>query len=111
MRLISLVDLGSDESGRIPYSLIRDTLQINDDEVEPWVVKAITAKLLDCKMDQMNEVVIVTRSTQRVFGKEQWHTLKTKLASWRGNIAHVISTVQANRPAEDGAQAAQGLVR
>ncbi|XP_062009768.1 uncharacterized protein LOC133726268 [Rosa rugosa] len=111
MRLISLMDLGSDESGQIPYSLIRDTLQINDDEVEPWVVKAITAKLLDCKMDQMNEVVIVTRSTQRVFGKEQWHTLKTKLASWRGNIAHVISTVQANRPAEDGAQATQGLVR
>ncbi|XP_050382133.1 uncharacterized protein LOC126799058 [Argentina anserina] len=111
MRLISLVDLGSNESGRIPYSLIRDTLQINDDEVELWVVKAIIAKLLDCKMDQMNEVVIVTRSIQRVFGKEQWHTLKTKLASWRGNIAHVISTVQANRPVEDGAQAAQGLVR
>ena len=34
-------------------------LQINDDEVELWVVKAITAKLLDCKMDQMNQVVIV----------------------------------------------------
>ncbi|KAL4030607.1 hypothetical protein IC575_008856 [Cucumis melo] len=32
---------------------------INDDEVELWVVKAITSKLIDCKMDQMNEVVIV----------------------------------------------------
>lgn len=34
-------------------------LQINDDEVELWVVKAITAKLIDCKMDQMNQVVVV----------------------------------------------------
>jgi translation initiation factor 3 subunit M len=34
-------------------------LQINDDEVELWVVKAITVKLIDCKMDQMNQVVIV----------------------------------------------------
>lgn len=89
MRLMSLVDLGSDESGQIPYSLIKDTLrvkltlifltilllvvpstswlviflqvclQIDDDEVELWVVKAITAKLMDCKMDQMNQVVIV----------------------------------------------------
>lgn len=33
--------------------------QINDDEVELWVVKAITAKLIDCKMDQMNQVVVV----------------------------------------------------
>jgi hypothetical protein len=34
-------------------------LQINDDEVELWVVKAITVMLIDCKMDQMNQVVIV----------------------------------------------------
>ncbi|KAL0552239.1 hypothetical protein IC582_011345 [Cucumis melo] len=65
MRLLSLVDLGSNESARIPYALIKGVtcvllvLQINDDEVELWVVKAITSKLIDCKMDQMNEVVIV----------------------------------------------------
>ena len=85
MRLMSLVDLASHESGRVPYALIKDTLrvmwlfsfpgfhkilssvhlmsegswQINDDEVEQWVVKAITAKLIDCKMDQMNEVLLV----------------------------------------------------
>ncbi|KAA0065662.1 eukaryotic translation initiation factor 3 subunit M-like isoform X2 [Cucumis melo var. makuwa] len=64
MRLLSLVDLGSNESARIPYALIKGVtcvllvLQINDDEVELWVVKAITSKLIDCKMDQMNEVVI-----------------------------------------------------
>lgn len=110
MRLISLVDLGSDESGRIPYSLIRDTLQINDEGVELWVVKAITAKLMDCKMDQMNQVVIVSRCTERVFGQQQWLTLRSKLATWRGNVANVISTIRANRIAEDGSQAVQGLV-
>ncbi|KAM1824549.1 hypothetical protein ACFX13_024122 [Malus domestica] len=110
MRLISLMDLGSDESGRIPYGAIRDTLQINDDEVELWVVKAITAKLMDCKMDQMNQVVIVSRCTERVFGEDHWLTLRTKLATWRGNIANVISTIRANRIADDGSQAVQGLV-
>lgn len=109
MRLISLVDLASDESGQIPYALIRDTLRINDDEVELWVVKAITVKLIDCKMDQMNQVVIVSRCTERVFGQHQWETLRTKLAAWRGNIANVISTIQANRATEDGSQAMQGL--
>lgn len=29
MRLMSLVDLASDESGQIPYALIRDTLRVN----------------------------------------------------------------------------------
>ncbi|XP_054803214.1 uncharacterized protein LOC129306567 [Prosopis cineraria] len=110
MRLMSLVDLASDGSGQIPYALIRDTLQINDDEVELWVVKTITAKLIDCKMDQMNQVVIVSHHTDRVFGQRQWQTLRTKLATWRGNISNVISTIQANKITEDGSQAAQGVV-
>ncbi|KAK6928084.1 eIF3 subunit M, C-terminal helix domain [Dillenia turbinata] len=109
MRLLSLVDLGCNDSGQIPYTLIRDTLRINDDEVESWVVKAITTKLIDCKMDQMNQVVIVSRCTERVFGYHQWETLRTKLATWRGNIANVISTIQANKIVEDGSQAVQGL--
>ncbi|RXI09522.1 hypothetical protein DVH24_006199 [Malus domestica] len=97
MRLISLMDLGSDESGRIPYGAIRDTLHINVDEVELWVVKALIAKLMDCKMDpdesnglfvlELNWPFICSRCTERVFGEEQWLTLRTKLATWRGNIA------------------------
>ncbi|QCE07192.1 translation initiation factor 3 subunit M [Vigna unguiculata] len=83
MRLMSLVDLSSDASGTIPYELIRDTLRINDDEVELWVVRAITAKLIDCKLDQMNQVVVVSHPTDRVFGQHQWQALRTKLATWR----------------------------
>ncbi|KAM3363709.1 eukaryotic translation initiation factor 3 subunit M isoform X1 [Capsicum galapagoense] len=109
MRLMSLVDLGLNESSQIPYSVIREALQIDDTEVESWVVKAITAKLLDCKIDQMNQVVIVSRCTERVFGVHQWQELRTKLMTWRGNIAGVISTVQANKITEDNTQAMQGL--
>ncbi|KAJ0798386.1 putative proteasome component (PCI) domain, winged helix DNA-binding domain superfamily [Helianthus annuus] len=102
MRLMSIVDLASNESGRIPYSSIKDTLQIEADDVETWVVKAITAKLIDCKMDQMNQVIRVSRYTERVFGHHQWQALREKLATWRGNIANVITTIQANKVTEEG---------
>jgi len=39
--------------------MLQRPFQINDDEVEIWVVKAITSKLIDCKMDQMNQVIVV----------------------------------------------------
>ncbi|KAI5591748.1 hypothetical protein BDE02_04G103900 [Populus trichocarpa] len=110
MRLISLVDLASHESGRIPYTLIKDTLRINDDEVELWVVKALTSKLIACKMDQMNQVVLVSSCTERVFGRQQWGVLRTKLGTWRDNIANVINTIQANKITEDSSQAVQGLM-
>ncbi|KAJ6396334.1 hypothetical protein OIU77_021379 [Salix suchowensis] len=110
MRMISLVDLASHESGQIPYTLIKDTLRIDDDEVELWVVKALTSKLIDCKMDQMNQVVLVSSCTERVFGQQQWQVLRTKLGTWRDNIANVINTIQANKITEDGSQAVQGLM-
>ena len=34
-------------------------MQINEAEVESWIIKAITAKLLDAKMDQINKIVVV----------------------------------------------------
>ncbi|KAJ9173178.1 hypothetical protein P3X46_016341 [Hevea brasiliensis] len=110
MRLMSLVDLASDGSGRVPYTLIKDTLRINDDEVELWVVKAITAKLINCKMDQMSQVVLVSSCAERVFGQHQWLALRLKLATWRDNIANVINAIQANKITEDGSQAMQGLM-
>ncbi|XP_042497319.1 eukaryotic translation initiation factor 3 subunit M-like [Macadamia integrifolia] len=135
MRLMTLADLGSNH-GEIPYGLIKDTLwalfvpyffgytifsnfivievqilfQVNDDEVEVWVVKAIAAKLLNCKMDQMNQVVIVNRCTERVFGLHQWFTVRSKLTTWRGNVANVINTIQANKGTEDATQAVHSLM-
>ncbi|KAJ4892693.1 Proteasome component (PCI) domain protein [Raphanus sativus] len=105
MRLLSLVDLASDESGKIPYASIKDTLQVKEEEVELWIVKAITAKLIDCKMDQMNQVVIVSRCSEREFGSKQWQSLRTKLATWRDNIGNVISTIESNKVTEEGSQA------
>ncbi|KAM0937501.1 putative proteasome component (PCI) domain, winged helix DNA-binding domain superfamily [Dioscorea sansibarensis] len=110
MRLMSLIDLSSNASGEIPYSLIKDALQITDDEVEYWVVKAITSKVLNCKMDQLNQLVIVSRRTERVFGPAQWQGLRSKLGVWRGNIASAINTIQSKKISEDGLQASQAMM-
>ncbi|KAF7040478.1 hypothetical protein CFC21_050375 [Triticum aestivum] len=110
MRLMSLLDLSGHCSGEIPYSAITKALEINDDEVEYWIVKAISSKILDCKVDQLNQLVIVSRHTVRVFGMPQWQSLRSKLGVWRGNIANAINTIQANKVTEDGGQGMQGLM-
>ncbi|KAK8969503.1 hypothetical protein KSP40_PGU019508 [Platanthera guangdongensis] len=108
MRLMSLIDLSCNESGEIPYSQVKEVLRIKDDEVEYWVVKAIMSKVLDCKIDQLNQLVIVSRRTERIFGLSQWQALRSKLAVWRGNIAGVISTIQSSKLADyEGAQSMQ----
>ncbi|XP_015692082.2 eukaryotic translation initiation factor 3 subunit M-like [Oryza brachyantha] len=110
MRLMSLLDLSSHCAGEIPYNAIIDALKINDDEVEYWIVKAISCKILDCKVDQLNQVIIVSRHTERIFGMPQWQSLRAKLGVWRGNIASAINTIQANKVTDDGSQGIQGLM-
>nr|GMD09473.1 eukaryotic translation initiation factor 3 subunit M-like [Ipomoea batatas] len=110
MRLMSLVDLGSSESGRIPYSVIKDVLRIEDNEVEPWVVKAITAKLIDCKIDQMNQVVIEVNERNTPINFVMFSNAVLTKYLLQGNIANLISTIQANKVVEDGSQAMQGLM-
>jgi len=78
MRLLSLASLAT-EHEEIPYHVIADTLKIEPEHVEDWVVRAINAGLLEAKMDQLNQVVMISRCTQRQFGKEQWAELGSKL--------------------------------
>ncbi|CAM6087631.1 unnamed protein product [Calypogeia fissa] len=89
MRLGSLTGLASKGSGEIPYTVVRDTLKITDDEVEFWIVRAISSKLVEAKMDQQRQVVIISRCTERVFGSAQWVDLRNKLAIWKENISNV----------------------
>lgn len=89
MRLMSLVGLATAASGEVSYAVIRDTLKVADDEVEHWVVRAIGAKLLEAKMDQHRQTVIIGRCTGRVFGPAQWQELRTGLAGWKENINNV----------------------
>ena len=101
MRLMSLAALGADTaSGSVPYALIRDTLQVPAEDVERWVVKAISAKVLEAKMDQVREVVLITRCLHRVFSTQQWVDLRAKLRAWRDNVTGVASSVATTRTGE-----------
>jgi len=100
MRLMSLVGLATTGSNEVSYALIRDTLKVGDDEVEYWIVRAIAAKLLEAKMDQLRQVVIIGRCTERVFGPAQWQELRRKLAVWKeniNNVSRIIATAKAQQ--------------
>ncbi|KAH7443299.1 hypothetical protein KP509_02G028900 [Ceratopteris richardii] len=107
MRLMSLADLAS-QMQEIPYALVQETLKVPEEEVEYWIVRGISSKLIDAKMDQMRRVAIISRCTERVFGPAQWKDLYSKLAVWRNNVANVVRTVQNARAA--GTEIPQALV-
>jgi translation initiation factor 3 subunit M len=58
LRLLSLASLAS-ETNEIPYSSIASTLQIKEEEIESWVILAVSAKLIEAKLDQLRRVAVV----------------------------------------------------
>jgi len=106
MRLLSLASLGA-ESSEIPYSLVAKTLQVSEDEVESWVIDAVSAKLIEAKMNQLKRVVNVSFCVQRIFTIAQWKQLSTKLNKWRGTVHHLLETVQQSRNTVLGIQQPQ----
>lgn len=59
MRLLTLCTLGANEK-TLAYDKIAQALQVDAEDVETWVVDAISNHLLEASMDQFKSVVQVT---------------------------------------------------
>eukprot|EP01132_Coremiostelium_polycephalum_P002492 gene2492-3084_t len=92
IRLLSLATLTSEQS-KVPYSLISKKLQIDEDQVEMWVINAIAGDLIDAKLDQLNKIVNVNSSTQRVFNKAQWTQLGLRIGAWRASVKNLLQVI------------------
>jgi translation initiation factor 3 subunit M len=90
IRILSLCSLAS-EMEEIPYSILAETLQLQDGQVESWVIAAVSSGLLQAKMDQLEKKVMVERSVVRRFDMAQWKVLQSRLETWKKNLDGVLT--------------------
>ena len=75
MRLLSLCSLASRQDS-ISYADIATCLQVGVEEVEMWAIKAMQAKLMDAKLDQLTRRLIINHCPARLFSKSQWSGMR-----------------------------------
>ena len=46
------------------------------------------------KMDQMQRKVIVSSTTHRTFGKQQWQLLREQLETWQQNLNVIMGSLE-----------------
>ena len=63
--------------------LLQDRLQCSQAEVENWIVRAIGRRLLEARIDQLQRLVTITRTTQRSFSQQDWGRLAAQLKTWQ----------------------------
>lgn len=95
MRILSLISLAA-EHEEIPYSVIAETLKLpgGTTEVETWVIAAVNSGLLQAKMDQLAQKVMVERCVVRQFDTEQWKNLQSRLSLWKEHVGGMLETLK-----------------
>ena len=69
-----------------PNNIICFFVQINDADVEDFLIDLLKTKLVRAKIDQANQVVTVSSTMHRTFTKQHWHNLQGLLTNWRTNL-------------------------
>ncbi|KAF9350949.1 hypothetical protein BGX26_010932 [Mortierella sp. AD094] len=94
IRLLSLASLGSENLSRdLSYQDIAKALEVDEDQVELWVIDVIRAGLVEAKLNQVSRVVIISRSIYRTFGTQQWQQLSQRLNGWKQSLAEILQVL------------------
>ena len=91
MMLMALVGLVNRRSS-VSFKEIADALELaSNRDVEDLIVRAIGKKLIEAKIDQLAEVVVISKCSSRTFERAEWEGLATDLRQWRSAIRDVLA--------------------
>jgi translation initiation factor 3 subunit M len=87
VRIFTLASLAADAVNKtLTFAAIASAMQISEEDVEEWVVEAISEGVVQAAINQMNGTVTVHRFVQRSFGPAQWRSLGSKLESLKSRL-------------------------
>ncbi|PVV00651.1 hypothetical protein BB560_004956 [Smittium megazygosporum] len=101
IKILTINSIGSINLGKkIPYSAIskeicssNTTEDENDFEIESVIIDSVKSGLFSAKIDQLDRSVIITRSTLRKLGKEEWKSILGYLNNWKSSLSSLLPVI------------------
>jgi len=76
------------------FSELADLLDINVDDVEEWAIMAINNDIIDARIDQINEEIVIKTSRLRQLNNDEWLKIKGKITSWKQRFSAIENVLQ-----------------
>ena len=90
---IQICSLGQEANGDaatsgkvLKFSELVSLLQIAADDVEEWCIEAINNDIIDARIDQINEEIVIKTCRQRHLNKEEWNKVKSRISAWKARF-------------------------
>ncbi|KAK3593943.1 hypothetical protein CHS0354_011554 [Potamilus streckersoni] len=93
MRLLTFMQLAENKK-EIDYTTIQREMDIAEDQVEDFIIDVLRTKTVQAKIDQMQKKVLISSTTHRTFGRQQWQLLHQYLVKWQTNLSMVHSNLR-----------------
>ncbi|BFZ57813.1 hypothetical protein PYCC9005_004867 [Savitreella phatthalungensis] len=105
LRLLTVATISAQQdSRRLRYSTVAEALEVEESDVERWLIGAIQAGLVEGKLSQPSQTFVVHRALQRDFDVAQWDEIEAKIQSLRESLAGVLAVVDNVKADVNGVQ-------
>lgn len=88
MRLLTFMQL-AETNPEMTFETIQNELQIDEVDVESFIIDVLKTKLVRARMDQAGGKVLISSTMHRTFGRPQWLQLRDLLAAWKTNLSAI----------------------
>jgi len=75
------------ENSNHKYEDLANILNIKKDDVEQWAIEAIAADIIDAKIDQVKEEIVIKSHIMN----QEWKAIKERLSEWKQRFAVMSS--------------------
>lgn len=88
MRLLTFMQL-AESHPEMSFEMVQQELQIEPNQVEPFIIEVLKTKLVRARMDQAAKKVYTSSTMHRTFERAQWQQLRDLLHAWKANLSAV----------------------
>ncbi|KAH3876926.1 eukaryotic translation initiation factor 3 subunit M-like [Dreissena polymorpha] len=94
MRLLTFMQMAETRK-EIDYESIQKEMDLNEDDVEVFIIDVVRTRAVQVKIDQLQHKVIITATMHRTFGRQHWQLLHQNLQRWQQNLSNVQTNLRA----------------
>ena len=69
------------------------------EEIEFWAIEAIQNKIIDAKIDQQNEMIVIKSHMLREIKLQEWKAIQEKIRMWKERFTRVKTIMEATQTA------------
>ena len=94
---IQICSLDLSEQQIYSFKDMATLLDIPVDEVEEWFIDAVTNNIVDARINQMNEEIIIKTHKLRNLSDKEWVQIKDQITEWREKF-EIVETILSHQP-------------